>query len=121
MEDCEMMTTFLKGFLSKNYEVVTTNNAEDALMHLEEGYDPDALVIDYQLAETNSLNFLAAKTANYPDLPVIVLSGTKQAEVRVACLEAGAQDFLLKPFFPKELDLRLHNLLQNSARAMVPA
>ncbi len=48
-------------------------------------------------------------------VPVIILSGVNNSEAHAQCLEAGAEDYLVKPFNPKELLLKIQKILQNTS------
>ena len=74
----------------------------------------DLLLLDMEMPEMNGLEVLVALKAN-PDLvglPVIVISGAEQMESAVKCIEAGAEDFLPKPFNPTLLRARVTTSLE---------
>ena len=74
----------------------------------------DLMLLDMEMPEMNGMEVLAALRAN-PDLaglPVIVISGAEQMESAVKCIEAGAEDFLPKPFNPTLLRARVTTSLE---------
>ena len=77
-------------------------------------HDPDLIVVDYRMPEIDGLEFLERfrKTSHDPDIPIIVVTGTSDVEVRHRALELGATDFLQKPADPSEFMSRARNLLR---------
>ncbi|MEZ4951159.1 MAG: response regulator [Saprospiraceae bacterium] len=115
IDDCPMMRQFLLKYLSKEYRVTALEDAYEAFTLLKDGYQPDLIIVDYNLPEMSGLGFLNHLRIMRTDLdhiPVLMLSGEKSSTIRWRCLEAGAADFLIKPFFPKELEVRVRNLIQ---------
>jgi two-component system response regulator ResD len=76
--------------------------------------DPDLVLLDVMLPELNGLEVcLRLKTAR-PELPIIMLTALGEVDDRIAGLEVGADDYLTKPFSPRELVLRVEALLRRS-------
>jgi len=75
----------------------------------------DAMILDLGLPDEDGLNLLTRLRQAGNDLPVLVLSARDSVMQRVAGLEAGADDYLLKPFDLRELAARLHSLLRRSS------
>jgi DNA-binding response OmpR family regulator len=113
VEDCDMMARFLAGSLQSDYQIARTANPIEAILWLKTHPAPDAFVLDFEMPEMSGLEFVRhlKSKAETRDVPTIMLSGVKNVENRWLCLDAGANDFLAKPFHPKELALRLKNLL----------
>jgi DNA-binding response OmpR family regulator len=109
IDDCDMMRRFLTPVFKDDFNVVSIHNPNDAYNWLQENPSPDVIILDYELPEMNGLSLLQKLRAQptWSEIPVIMLSGVKDAEKRWQCLEAGADDFLTKPFHPKELALRV--------------
>jgi DNA-binding response OmpR family regulator len=101
VDDNLMMREFLHQFLSKHYEVITFENGIEAMAYIESNKQPDVMLLDYEMDVMNG----------YEDIPVILLSGKKTSETRIACLKSGAKDFITKPFNPAELELRIENAM----------
>jgi two-component system catabolic regulation response regulator CreB len=81
----------------------------------------DALVLDLGLPDGNGLELLRALRAKDSPLPVLVLSAQGEELDRVLGLELGADDYLAKPFSPRELAARVKALLRRSTGAMAAA
>lgn len=74
----------------------------------------DAMILDLGLPDEDGLHLLERMRNAGNDLPVLILSARDSIEQRVAGLQAGADDYLLKPFDLRELAARLHSLLRRS-------
>jgi two-component system, OmpR family, response regulator QseB len=75
----------------------------------------DAMILDVGLPDEDGLQLLARLRSQGQDLPVLILSARDSVTQRVAGLQAGADDYLLKPFDLRELAARLHSLLRRSS------
>lgn len=118
VDDNEMMRSFLEHYFSGHYNVQTCANSREAWQRLDGGYFPDIIVVDTNTTDIDGLDFLyQLKTSvMFNDIPVIVLSSNTKSSARIECLQAGAADYICKPFNPKELELRLqyHQRLQRA-------
>jgi DNA-binding response OmpR family regulator len=76
---------------------------------------PDLVVLDRMLGEVDGLEVCRRLRGRSPDLPVIMLTALSEEADRVAGLETGADDYLTKPFSPRELVLRVRSVLRRSA------
>lgn len=74
----------------------------------------DAVVLDVMMPGETGLQWMTDLKPNHPDLPVLMLTALGEAEDRIAGLRSGVQDYLVKPFAPEELVLRLQNLIARS-------
>ncbi len=77
---------------------------------------PDLLLVDWMLPDTSGLEFTRAikRERDTRDLPVIMLTARAEESDKVAGLEGGADDYITKPFSPRELLARVHALLRRS-------
>lgn len=75
----------------------------------------DAVVLDLGLPDEDGLQWLERVRSGQHDLPVLILSARDSIAQKVAGLQAGADDYLLKPFDVRELTARLHSLLRRSS------
>jgi two-component system phosphate regulon response regulator OmpR len=80
-----------------------------------EKHQPDALVLDQLLPEKHGLDVLSALRTSGRTFPVLILSALGAPSDRIAGLEAGADDYLSKPFHFRELQLRLERLVRSPA------
>ena len=88
--------------LSKDYDVHAEGNPIEALAWMHAGNIPDLIISDENMPEMDGRTFI----------PVIILSSLESSNDRIELLEAGAADFVLKPFNPQELKIRVRNLLR---------
>lgn len=82
---------------------------------------PDLIVLDLMLPEVDGLEVCRRVRAAHPDLPVIMLTALAEAEDRIAGLEVGADDYVTKPFSPRELVLRIESVLRRATASRQPA
>jgi DNA-binding response OmpR family regulator len=112
VEDEPGIVDFLeRGLRAEGYAVeAATDGAEGEKRALEESFD--VLVLDLMLPERTGLQVLASLRESRPLLPVIVLTALGEVEDRVAGLDAGAADYLVKPFELPELTARIRAQLR---------
>lgn len=111
VDDDDRIRTLLSRFLRDNgFIVATAKNGNDALDVLKCAYF-DVLVVDVMMPEKGGLD-LTRELRAISDLPVLLLTALGEIDDRITGLEAGADDYLSKPFEPKELVLRLRAILR---------
>lgn len=105
IDDELSMRTLLEFFLKETYEVVTIASGEEALEWLDETI-PDLIISDIEMRGMDGFEFLRqVRLRGYTKhTPVIMLSGKSESKERVKCYQLGAQDYLIKPFNPEELN-----------------
>ncbi len=103
----------LDNFLSKTYDVITRNDGMEGLKWMEEGNMPDLVVADIQMPNLDGYDFIKNVRASgfFKDVPLIMLSGIESSQEKVKCLKLGANDYMVKPFNPEELSIRIELLL----------
>ena len=112
VEDHPQMREFLTAQLVSHYRVVEAVNGQEGLA-LARRLHPDLVLTDIMMPVMSGDEMLTALRADssYDDIMVVVLSARGNEELRLNLLRAGAQDYLVKPFSPEELQVRLDNLL----------
>src|SRR5690606_11728212 len=95
---------------SAGYEARAVDSGSLALTHIA-SMNPDLVLLDLDLPDINGLEVLKQVRAS-SFLPMIILSGFSQERDKVIALEAGADDYLAKPFSPEELVARVGALLR---------
>lgn len=108
----------LENYLGKKYEVVTKSDGQEGIKYLEEGNIPDLIVADIQMPNLDGYELLKQVRASgfFKDIPMIMLSGIESSQERVKCLRMGADDYIVKPFNPEELSLRIDNLISRTSK-----
>ena len=111
-EDDELILRTVEHKLVKEgHEVVLTRNGREAIEKINE-LDLDLVVTDIMMPFASGIEILSAIKSIGKKIPVIVLSSMGQEEVVVDAFDLGASDFMVKPFSPNELILRI-KLLTN--------
>jgi DNA-binding response OmpR family regulator len=109
-EDDGPLALFLaKNFAAEDHVADVAENGEEALKRLSEG-GYDLLVLDLNLPVMGGHQVLKKIRSNDPDLAILILTATDHVSERVACLDAGADDYLIKPFSFSELSARVRAL-----------
>ncbi len=74
---------------------------------------PDLIVADIQMPNMNGNDFIKNIRASgfFKEIPLIMLSGIESSQEKVKCLKLGANDYMVKPFNPEELSIRIELLL----------
>ena len=113
VDDDEGIRSLVKKYLNENNFLVTTaNSAEDATEKIKI-IDFDIIILDIMMPGKSGLQFIQ-ENKNKLLTPVILLTAKGTADERVTGLEIGADDYLPKPFEPKELVLRIKNILRKT-------
>ncbi|MGH7125643.1 MAG: response regulator transcription factor, partial [Stellaceae bacterium] len=111
VDDDTRLRELLKTFLSRNgFRVSTARHATEARQHLE-ALDFDLIVLDVMMPGQTGLDF-AAELRKANDVPILMLTAMGEAKDRIAGLEKGVDDYLGKPFEPRELLLRIQSVLR---------
>jgi two-component system response regulator MprA len=98
----------------EGYEIELAANGNEALDLLAEGAQPDALVLDVLMPGVDGLEVCKRLRRSGNQLPVLMLTARAEVENRVAGLDAGADDYVTKPFALEELLARLRALLRRA-------
>ena len=115
VDDDDGIRSLVKKYLNENNFIVTTaDNAENASKKIEI-IKFDLIILDIMMPGKSGLEFLKDNKKKL-DTPVILLTAKGEASERVEGLEIGADDYLPKPFEPKELILRIKNILNKTKK-----
>ena len=115
VDDDDGIRSLIKKFLNENnFLVTTTNSAENAKEKILI-VKFDLIILDVMMPGKSGLDFIMENKSNI-DTPIILLTAKGETEDRVSGLEIGADDYLPKPFEPKELVLRIKNILNKTKK-----
>jgi DNA-binding response OmpR family regulator len=116
VDDETSMRLLLAGYFRRlGYEVEEKESAEDALQPaLTGGYD--CFIFDVQMPGMSGIELLRKLRERHIHTPTLFLTAQDKLDDKVAGFEAGADDYLAKPFEPRELELRVEALLRRPAR-----
>jgi DNA-binding response OmpR family regulator len=125
VDDDATLAEVVAGYLIRaGHEVACVADGRRALDHVTaqaaQGRPPDLIVLDLMLPEVSGLDVCRRVRAQHPDVLVIILTALAEEDDRIAGLETGADDYLTKPFSPRELVLRVDSLLRRAVRAADP-
>ena len=111
VDDDDRLRELLRKYLSENGLLVTTaGDAAEARRRLA-SLAFDLIVLDLMMPGESGLDF-ARDLRRSDSVPILMLTAMGEAEDRIAGLERGADDYLTKPFEPRELLLRIHSILR---------
>jgi DNA-binding response OmpR family regulator len=118
VEDDVYMQLILKQFLSNVYETEVCVDGMDALSSIQNGNIPDLIISDLNTSKINGLELISQLQASdfFKTIPVIIVSGEDSSEKRIMCLNSGADDYIVKPFNPAELEARVRVILRRINR-----
>ena len=115
IDDDDGIRSLVKKYLNENHYLVTTaDNAEDALEKVKI-IKFDLLILDIMMPGKSGLDFIKENKKKLKT-PIILLTAKGEANDRIEGLEIGADDYLPKPFEPKELLLRIQNIIEKTKR-----
>ena len=116
VEDEKKVATFIKkGLQQEGYAADTVHDGADALQNAA-AFDYDLIVLDLMLPKKSGLDVLREIRLKKPKIPVLVLTAKGAVEDKVAGLDAGADDYLIKPFAFAELSARIRALLRRGTQ-----
>ncbi len=99
----------------EGYDVELAGDGEEALERLERNVEPDAVILDVLMPGIDGLEVCRRLRASANEIPILMLTARAEVDSRVAGLDAGADDYLSKPFALAELLARLRALLRRAA------
>ena len=120
VDDDRRIRDLLSRFLTEHdFRVTIAVDAADARRKLD-GLAFDMLIVDVMMPGENGVDFTRS-LREQEDVPILMLTALSETESRIKGLEAGADDYLPKPFDPRELLLRVNSILRRSAQPELPA
>jgi DNA-binding response OmpR family regulator len=118
VDDERSIQLILKNFFQTNFTVNTKGNGKEALAWILKGNIPDIIIADLNMPEMDGYSFIhQVRSSGYMlNIPIVMLSGTDNTENKIRCLESGANDFMVKPFNPRELAARVNGILKRDGK-----
>jgi len=109
VDDEKALRLLLGEFFKKQYEVVPLENGNACLAWLANSDTPAAIILDLMMPDINGMDVIKwiRQNPECNNIAIIVLSSKESSTDRIAALKAGADDFLVKPFNPEELLVRI--------------
>ena len=116
VDDDPTVSDVVRRYLQRaDFEVTLTGDGAAALEAVAV-HRPDLVVLDLMLPGIDGLEVCRRLRASDPDLPVVMLTALGEEDDRVVGLSLGADDYVTKPFSPRELVLRVQSVLRRAAR-----
>ncbi len=120
VDDDEKLRKLIARYLSEHgFITAGAGNAVEARSMLS-NFSFDLIVLDLMMPGESGLQ-LAAALRSTSSIPILMLTAMGEPEDRIAGLESGADDYLVKPFEPRELLLRIHNILRRTPQPQAGA
>jgi len=114
IEDDPAIRRLLKSALDHNdFRLLEAETAQDGIDQITKK-NPDVVILDLGLPDKDGLSVVEL-VRGWSQVPIIILSGQGQEDVKVQCLEAGADDYVTKPFGVSELQARIRVALRRTA------
>lgn len=100
-------------YLGKDYDFTYLDNPIKAIEWLNEGNFPDLIISDIRMPLMTGDQFLLYMKRNelFKSIPIVMLSSEESTTERIRLLEEGAEDYILKPFNPMELKIRIKKII----------
>lgn len=114
-DDAPLASFIAKAFKSEDHATEIAASGDDALHRMQKGAF-DLLVLDLNLPIISGSEVLTRVRSGNADIPILILTATDEVAERVACLDAGADDYLTKPFSFSELSARIRAVLRRKNR-----
>jgi len=113
VDDDNRILKLLKKFLQQNNFLVSTAVSAKEAFELLEKFIFDLIILDVMMPEITGFEFAQKIKATGKTLPIVMLTALSEPEDKIKGLEAGAKDYMTKPFEPRELLLRINNLIDS--------
>ena len=118
-DDLELQANLKQHLLDAHYSIDVASDGEEGLFQALE-YNYDAAIIDVGLPKLNGIALIRSVREQERDFPILILTARDSWQDKVEGLDAGADDYLTKPFHPQELVARLKALIRRSAGKASP-
>ena len=118
VEDDIVIQMIVTKSLEERFDVTAFSNGMDALLFMRQGNMPDIIISDLNTPDMGGMELIEQlKTSGFfKEIPVLVLSGDENTDTRIKCLDAGADDYVVKPFNPRELEARMNAILRRTGK-----
>ena len=106
-----LIVTTLK---THDYKYITAENGSSAILEAS-SHKPEIILLDLGLPDMEGVDVIK-KVRTWSNVPIIVISARSEDVDKIEALDAGADDYITKPFSPKELVLRVNNIIKRAYR-----
>ena len=114
VEDDSFIRKVLRQTLKYDFDVTTKENGIEGISWLEAGNPVDVILSDIQMPHMDGKGLITMVRASpvFKRVPIIMLSSLTNSETRIACLNMGADDYIIKPFNPLEVKTKINTVLR---------
>ncbi len=114
IDDEPAIRLLLKQFFQKKYDVVLLDDGIQAVEWLGSHTETPVMILDLNMPAMNGMEVIAnvRSSSNHRTAPIIVLSAKESSADRISCLRNGADDYVVKPFNPEEVEARIDAVLR---------
>ncbi len=114
IDDEQSIRFIIENTFKKDFDISTFKNGEEALVSMQTGEIPDLIICDIEMPVMNGFEFIKQVRASgfFDDIPLLMLSGKENSADRINCFDSGADDYIIKPFNPKELLARVKRRME---------
>ena len=113
IDDEPSVLLIIQHYFKSKFDVKVFNKPADAIASMQEGDLPDIIICEISGAEFVEM---VRSSGFFSSIPLIVLSATDSSEKKIDILNMGADDFMVKPFNPKELEARINSILRRTGK-----
>ncbi len=112
-DNVELLNT-IKGLLSENYNIITAENADEALKKLDSGIEVDFIISDFMMPGMSGAELCrkVKQDVRFSHIPFIILTAKTNSEAKEEGMECGADVYIEKPFTIKQITLQLANMIK---------
>lgn len=117
VDDSQSMRMVIGSLFEKEYDVVYKEDGQIALSYIAEGNIPDLILLDMEMPNMNGRVFLRRLKHNmaFRNIPVIFISSVNSRLIIDSMIRQGVTDYLIKPFKPEELTLKVYSILNEKS------
>ncbi|MCX6217446.1 response regulator transcription factor [Spirosoma sp.] len=116
VDDDLYMRKIVQLTLNNEFKLDSCTNGIEAMNWLESGNIPDIIITDLLMPQLSGQELiqLLRKNATYKNIPIIVLSSLEDGVTKTSCIQQGADDFISKPFNPREIHVKVKSILHQA-------
>ncbi len=118
IDDDPNIRMLLDFVLRKRYDVVAEEDGMLGMTWLTAGNIPDLIIADVEMPRINGYEFLKGirESGFFRDIPVVMLSGHESADVKIKCIQQGADEYCIKPFNPEDILKKIGKVLNHASK-----
>lgn len=114
VDDDNYIRQIVRHVLDPDFRVTAFSNAVEAVDWLEQGNFPDVILTDLSMPDIDGMEFISIikNSSLYKTIPIYILSASTDTDLKIRCLQHGADDFISKPFSPLFIKAKIEALMR---------